>query len=533
MICFENARIFTGNGESANCMVICDGRFEFVGHVSEAHNRYPHAKRVDLGGSFVCPGFNDSHMHLLSLGNSLAQAQLAGHTDSLSGMLEAVRRFADDHKDRDWILGRGWNQDYFTDIVRFPDRYDLDRICPDKPCMITRACGHIAIANTSALALAGISTHAPDVSGGKVYTNPQGVPTGVLAENAISLVSSLIPKPTRAEIKHRLMLAMAHANSFGITSVHSDDFSSADVPFEEILAAYTELKAEGKMTVRVNEQCLLSGMTELERFLSGGYQTGWGDEWLRIGPLKLLTDGSLGARTAYLNAPYSDAPDTRGIAIYTQEELDELIIKAHCSGMQIAAHAIGDAAADMVLCAVEKAQAVCPRHDVRHGIVHAQVFTPEQVVRMKSLGMHAYIQPIFLDYDTQIVFDRLGERALKAYPSASLHKNGVTFSAGSNCPVEPPDVFEGLQCAVTRKPVTREAEYAYLPHEALPLDLALQSFSAFGAYASFEENTKGRIQAGFLADFTVLDQNPFEIEADKIHLIRPTAVYVQGKNILL
>jgi len=532
IICYENARIFTGNGDPADCMVVRDGRFEFVGQAGVARKRFPDAERIDLEGRFVCPGFNDSHMHLLSLGGSLAQAQLAGHTSSLSGVLEAVSRFARSHPDRAWILGRGWNQDYFTDTDRFPNRYDLDNVCPDKPCMITRACGHIAVANTRALELAGISAHAPEISGGSVYTDSQDIPTGVLAENAISLVSSLIPKPTRNEIKHRLSLAMAHVNSFGITSVHSDDFSSADVPFEEILAAYDELKAEGEMTVRVNEQCLLADLAELERFLSAGYQTGWGDEWLRIGPLKLLTDGSLGARTAYLNAPYSDAPQTRGIAIYTQEELDALILKAHCGGMQIAAHAIGDAAADMVLHAVEKAQAFCPRKNMRHGIVHAQIFTPDQVRRMKSLDMHAYIQPIFLDYDTQIVFERLGERALKAYPAASLHENGVTFSSGSDCPVEPPDVFEGLQCAVTRKPVTRRAKQAYLPHEALTLDLALQSFSAFGAYASFEEHLKGRIQAGFLADFTVLDQNPFETDPKKIHLIRPTAVYVHGKRIL-
>ena len=529
--CYENARIYTGAGAFAECFAVSDGRFIFAGSAAQASSLYPDAAFVDLGGRFVCPGFNDSHMHLLGLGSALAQAQLAQHTDSLTAMLEALQAFAAAHPDEPWVHGRGFNQDFFGDVSRFPDRDDLDSVCPDRPCVITRACGHIAVANSKALDMAGIADCAPHVDGGMVYTGKDSRPSGVLAENAISLVTSLIPKPDRATIKNRLRLAMAHVNHFGITSVQSDDFSSDDVPFEEILCAYRELNAENKMTVRVTEQCLLPTCEELDRFLEAGYRTGHGDHILRIGPLKLLTDGSLGARTAYLRAPYADAPDTCGIPIYSAETLGLIIEKAHAAGMQIAAHAIGDAAADLVLDAVEKAQQRHPRENARHGVVHAQIFTPEHTARLKALGMIAYIQPIFLDYDTQIVHARLAERAENAYPAASLLRAGVNASGGSDSPVEQPDVLAGIQCAVTRKPFTREMDAPYLAHEALTPAQALDAFTLCGAYASFEENEKGRIAAGYLADFTVLEADPFAVDAKDIHRICVHAVYMGGSEV--
>ncbi|MBQ2991087.1 MAG: amidohydrolase [Clostridia bacterium] len=528
---YENAEVFTGTSDLAECFVAGGGRFLYAGDTATARALYPDAHTVDLGGAFVCPGFNDSHLHLLSLGTMLAQAQLAGHTQALSSVLRAVADFADAHPKEKWILGRGWNQDYFSDACRYPNRYDLDRVCPDKPCLITRACGHVAVANSAALALAGIAQHAPEVKGGRVFTDPDGMPNGILAENAIELVASLLPPPNKTEIKSRLCLAMAHVNRFGVTSVHSDDFSSAAVPFETIIEAYQELKAEGRMTVRVTEQCLLPTLDLLNRFLERGYITGWGDEWFRIGPLKLLTDGSLGARTAFLQSPYSDLPDTSGIPIYNQAELDAIILRAHSAGMQIAAHAIGDAAAEQVLQAIEKASALCPRENARHGIVHCQVLNSNQVRRMRALNMHAYIQPVFLDYDTQIVYDRLGSRADDAYPCRSFSRLNVTFSSGSDCPVEQPDVLKGIQCAVTRKPVSRSQERPYLIDEALSVSDALRSFTLSGAYAGFEEALKGCIAAQQLADFTILELNPLQTSPDSIHLIRVCGVYTGGKKV--
>ena len=526
--CYENARVFTADAHDASCFVVQDGVFAFVGDENAAHRAFPHAARVDLRGQFVCPGFNDSHMHLLELGCALTQAQLAPATDSLSHVLSALSDHAHAHPQADWIVGRGWNQDLFTDETRYPTREDLDRVCPDRPCLITRACGHVAVANSCALRRAGIGDRARTVPGGRLVTDSRGRPTGVLKENAINLITDAMPAPDRAQLKESLLRAMAHVNRFGITSVQTDDFLSTKAPFEAVIAAYLELKAEGRMTVRVAEQCLLPDMEALNRFLALGFCTGWGDEWFRIGPLKLIADGSLGSRTALLNAPYADAPDTRGIAVYTQEALDELVLAAHEAGMQIAVHAIGDGAADRVLEAVSRAQQRRPRSGARHGIVHAQILTRAQAERMRALDMHAYIQPIFLDYDTTIVYPRLGARAEEAYPAASLLRGSVTVSGGSDSPVEPPDVLAGIQCAVTRKPFTRASASPYLAHEALSVRDALLSFTAFGAYASFEEKAKGRIAPGMLADFTVLGADPFETAPAELHSIPIRQTYLAG-----
>ena len=532
IIRYHNARVFTGEDAFCTSFVVDDGVFLTTGSDDETARVYPEAASVDLGGCFVCPGFNDSHMHLLSLGSLLGMAQLAPCSDSLEHVLCAIADFALLHPDHPFILGRGWNQDFFSGEKRFPTRDDLDSVCSDRPCMITRACGHVAVANSAALCLAGIGDAAPCVDGGKVETDAAGRPTGVLSENAISLVSSLIPKPDRAAIKERLQLAMTYVAKMGITSVQSDDFSSADVPFEEIIAAYQELKAEGKLTVRVTEQCLLPDAASLKRFLSAGYRTGWGDDLFRIGPLKLLVDGSLGARTALLRAPYNDAPDACGIATYTAEALNNLVLRAHSAGMQIAIHAIGDGASDLVLDAFDYAQSVCPRKDARHGIVHAQVLNHEQAARMKKLGLHAYIQSIFLDYDTQIVHSRLGARADEAYPAASLLRLGVTLSNGSDAPVEMPNALGGIQCAVTRMPFSKPLPSAYLPCEALTVAEAIRSYTACGAYASFEEAKKGLIRPGYAADFIVLGEDPFAVDPSCIHRIPVLSVVLAGKEIL-
>ncbi|MGN0775152.1 MAG: amidohydrolase [Candidatus Ventricola sp.] len=529
--CYENARVFTADNRAADCFVVSGGVFAFVGTKDAAHRAYPDAQRVDLRGQFVCPGFNDSHMHLLNLGCMLTQAQLGPATDSLAHVLSTLAEYVNSHPQEAWILGHCWNQDDFTDEKRYPTRDDLDRVCPDKPCLISRVCGHVAVANSCALVRCGIDAHAVPVDGGRVVTDASGRPTGVLEENAINLVTALIPAPDRQQLKDTLLLAMAHVNRFGITSVQTDDFLSTKAPFEEVIAAYLELKAEGRLTVRVTQQCLLPDPQTLNRFLAQGYRTGWGDEWFRIGPLKLIADGSLGSRTALLNAPYADAPDTCGIAVYSQEALDELVLTAHQAGMQIAVHAIGDGAADRVLSAVERAQALCPRTDARHGIVHAQILTQAQAARMKQLNMHAYLQPIFLDYDATIVYPRLGSRADEAYPAASLLRRGVTISGGSDSPVEQPDVLTGIQCAVTRESVTRPCRAPYLPQEALSLRDALLSFTAFGAYASFEEAIKGRIAPGMLADFTVLAIDPFETDPTAIHKIPVRQTFLAGKAV--
>ena len=244
----------------------------------------------------------------------------------------------------------------------------------------------------------------------------------------------------------------------------------------------------------------------------------------------MLGDGALGARTAFLSRSYADDPSTRGISVFSQREFDEMISCAHAGGMQCAIHCIGDACLDLVLDAIEKAQAEHPRADARHGIVHCQITRPDQLERMAKLGLHVYAQSIFLDYDIHMVRERVGEKlAETSYSWKTLMDKGCTVSNGSDCPVEYPNVMGGIQCAVTRRDL--KGEGPYLPQEAFSIQEALDGFTKAGAYSSFEENIKGQILPGMLADFVVLGDNPFCTDFSRLKDIPILSTWVGGKEV--
>ena len=528
---FYNAKVYTGAG-FAQAFTVEDGRFTAVGGSADMLSRLADGDaRCDLGGRFVCAGFNDSHMHLLGYGKALSNADLAPHTHSLSALLSAVRDYMDRRPPRagQWLLGRGWNQDYFTDVRRMPNRRDLDAISTEVPVMLTRACGHCCALNSRALALAGINSTTTSPEGGAIGREPDGEPDGLLYDNAIDIVNKVLPAPDKREIMDMMRLACRSLNSYGITSVQTDDYSSVrGVPFETINDAYRELRKRGELTVRVYEQANFSELDHLRRFVEAGNVTGIGDCEFRIGPLKLLGDGSLGGRTAYLSRPYADAPDTRGFSLLSKAQLGALISYANAHGMQIAVHAIGDACLDAVLDAIEAALSEHPRADHRHGIVHCQITRADQLERIAALKLHVYAQSIFLDYDNHIVRARAGdELAATSYSWKTLMERGVSVSNGSDCPVERPDALEGIECAVTR--TSLDGTGPYLPDQAFTVSEALDSFTIRGAEASFEEAAKGRIAPGYLADFTVLADDPFAAEPRKLHSIPVAATYLAGK----
>ena len=352
---------------------------------------------IDLGGKLLLPGFNDSHLHLVGFGYTLQNVDLVG-VKSIEEIIERGRAAIEEKKIEkgQWLRGRGWNHDYFIDKQVFPTRYDLDKISTDHPIVFTRACGHVLVANSKALELAGITKDSPQVEGGHFDLDENGEPLGIFRENAMELIYSCIPEPTVEDIKNMLKEAMAKANACGITSVHSDDFEALPGKnYENIIKAYKELKEEGNMTLRVYEQCLLPEIERLSAFIEKGYNTGYGDEVFKIGPLKLMADGSLGARTAALTKPYEDDKTTSGIPVFTQDELDELVDKAHSSGMQVAVHGIGDRAIYMALDAIEKALRKNPRQDHRHGIVHCQITDEYILNKFKELMGGLYSTNIF------------------------------------------------------------------------------------------------------------------------------------------
>ncbi|MBR4435815.1 MAG: amidohydrolase [Clostridia bacterium] len=526
---YYNGKVYTGNGGFAEAFAVEDGSFCSVGTNAAVLEHFPNTEKVDLCGRFVCAGFNDSHMHLVNYAQALMSAPLMAHTSSLNEVLVCMKRQLELYPPTNggWLKGRGWNQDYFTDTDRMPNRRDLDEVSEEVPIIITRACGHCCVVNSKALEIAGITKATVSPEGGFVgKTN--GEPDGRLYDNAMDLVLDSITPPDREGLKRMIKTACRALNSYGITSAQTDDYCVfRTVPFDEINAAYRELEMERELTVRVSEQCNFTDPKELEAFISEGNITGRGGDMFKIGPLKLLGDGSLGSRTAHLTVQYIGGGGT-GFSLMERAKLFELVDIAHSAGMQIAVHAIGDACLDTVLDAFEEALNRNPRIDHRHGIVHCQITRRDQLQRMTDMRLHIYAQSVFLDYDNHIV-NKLVEKELAdtSYNWKTLLDGGLYISNGSDCPVEPPDVLKGVECAITR--TSLDGTGPYLPEQAFSVAEALDSFTVSGARASFDENIKGRIKNGQLADFVVLDASPFDVPASNIHLIKVIKTYLGGE----
>ena len=527
---YYNGRIYTGQLPFQEAFAVEGSRFLQVGDTEQLLRLAGEEDTlVDLGGHFVCAGFNDSHMHLLNFGQFLYGAQLAGHTSSLSELLSFLKDYLLAHPvcEGQWVTGRGWNHDYFSDTDRMPDRRDLDAVSTDVPIVITRACGHCCVVNSCALALAGIDSDTPDPPGGTIGRE-NGQPDGRLYENAMDMLTGVLPVPDKETIKDMLRLGCAELNRYGVTSVQSDDYNVfPTVPFELVNEAYRELEESGELSVRVYEQSFFTTLDGLRHFVESGNITGTGSDMFRIGPLKMVGDGSLGSRTAHLSVPYRGGNGGRGYSLFSDEHMNAMVSYAHAHGMQVAIHAIGDACLDQVLNAMELALREHPRADHRHGVVHCQVSRLDQLERIRALHLHVYAQSIFLDYDNHIV-NRLLPPALtqSSYSWKTLLESGVSVSNGSDCPVELPNVMEGIECAVTRQSL--DGTGPYLPHEAFSVQEALDSYTIHGAEASFDEHRKGRIREGYLADFVILGQDPFQCEPRQIHSIPILASYLNG-----
>ncbi|WP_313071371.1 amidohydrolase [Lacrimispora sp.] len=525
---YYNAVIFVQMGLEAEAMGVEHGRIVFVGTLSEARIWDDKKQAIwhDLKGAFVVPGFNDSHLHLLQYGHGLSCPDLSKHTSSIKDIVEVLHNFRQVKQDKPgaWLILRGWNQESFNGDKRMPTRHDLDQVSKEQPILIYRSCGHIACANSAALHIAGITRETKNPEGGSIDFDEALEPSGILREYAINLVSEKVPPPDKVEIKADIIRAMKQLNAYGITSVQSDDFGAfPGLSYETVMEVYKELEVEGALTVKVYEQCLLSDKKDLEDFIEKGYKTGKGSSFFTIGPLKLIGDGSLGARTACLSTPYADDelyPENCGISVYSQSELDGRVSYGADHGMQIAIHAIGDKAMEMAVHSIKRALKGNKDNSMRHGIVHCQITTKELIKTFQELNLHAYVQTIFMDHDNHVVEKRVGrERAADTYAFKTLLDLGIHVSNGSDAPVEEPDVLSGIQCAVTR--TTLDGIKTFLPEQSITVEEALHTFTSMSARASFEENEKGTLLPGMAADFTVLSQ---DIRTCNPKIIREVAV---------
>ncbi|NMB00611.1 MAG: amidohydrolase [Firmicutes bacterium] len=483
----------------------------------------------NLSGQVVIPGFNDSHMHLLNLGQGMDGVNLV-EVRSVEEMILVGQDFARQNPNKEWIIGRGFNDENFSPKT-LPTRSDLDQISQDRPVFFYRVCGHVAVVNSKALELAGINSNTPDPPGGSIDRTSSAEATGVLRENAIDLVTSLIPSPTVDDLKRFIRIASNQAASLGLTTVQSNDLHGTRT-LKNRLEAYGQLVASGELPIRVQLQATMPTPEELHTYLEMRKKYPQFGSKVSLGPLKLYADGSLGARTAALSYPYADQPEASGMPIHTQEELDELVMIAAKANLPVAVHAIGDRAMDMVLDSYERAKNSVPCWTARPRIIHAQITRYDQLERMAKLGIVADIQPIFVPTDLHFVEQRIGkENSRYAYAWKTMINLQVPTAGGSDAPVEPCNPLWGMHAAVTRQDRSGYPAQGWNPQECLTPWEALALYTTGSAYAAHEEAIKGSISPGKLADLVVLPADPTRVEPTELLEMKVAATFVGGQKV--
>jgi len=524
---FTNGKIYLERNRFAEAILIENNTIKKVGSNLELIPYIIDSNVIDLQGKTVLPGFNDSHLHLYGTASFMESINLYGVT-SIEEIIVKSKEFISAHPDTsNTLIGRGWNQDFFTDDLRLPDRYDLDRIASDRPIVFPRACGHIVVVNSYALHSLHIDRHSVAPEGGAIDVGPDGEPTGILRENALGLIEPLYPETTMEVMLQRLRNIAHRASSFGITSVQTNDLTFGDKNAERLAEAYRLFASDE--TLKVNHQICFDDLDTFKKKIAEGIFKS-DNPFNRYGCLKLFADGSLGARTAALRNPYADDPSIFGISILSPETLDAWIQTASVAGIQVAIHAIGDRAIHDVLDAYTK---VCKgKNDLRHGIVHCQITDKELLGTFKEQDILAYVQPVFLHYDLHIVQERVGkELADTSYAFKTMEDMHLHTSYGSDAPVEDFNPFNNLYCAVTRQDLQGFPIGGYNPKEKVDLATAIDAYTIGSAYASFDELHKGRLFEGYDADLIVLDQPIFELEASEIRNVTVALTMVDGKII--
>jgi predicted amidohydrolase YtcJ len=522
---YRNGRIYTNDPASpwAEAMlvrgeeILAAGDDDEVSALADAG-----AKAVDLERHFVMPGFEDAHVHIGGAGEDWIAVRLNG----VKSVAELQKRLAEgvaQHKDGEWIRGSGWDHTFWPD-KKFPNRQQLDEVSSKNPVILTHISGHVAVANSLALQLAGISKATANPSGGEIERDAAGEPTGMLKEGAaMGLVDSKIPPPSIEQRRRGIELALADVAQHGVTSVQDNS------AWEDFLI-YRAVRNDGKLTVRITEWLpFAAALGKLEQMRRDG---GTADPWLRTGALKMVTDGALGSRTAAMLAPYSDDPSTSGIMTMEPEKLRALAIERDKAGFQLNFHAIGDRANRVALDVFEAAAKANGPRDRRDRIEHAQVVAASDFPRFARLQVIASMQPSHQTSDMRWAEQRVGPERIKgAYAWATMEKFGIRLAFGTDYDVEPITPFRGLYACVTRELPSGGPQGGWQPQEKISLDDCIRAYTSGSAYGEFMEGKKGELKAGEFADFIVLSKDLTKVTPSEYLNTKVLRTVVGGRTV--
>jgi len=477
---------------------------------------------VDGKGQVMLPGMIDAHVHVMDIGFAALTLDLSD-TNSLEEALEKVRRFAEENPGRPWILGRGWNQEKWG-LGRFPTAAELDSIVPDRPVWLERSDNHANWANSLAMERAGITADTPDPEGGRIIRDESGAPSGVFVDNAIPLVGAVVPPPRPEDRDNAFAQAQQVLLGLGVTAVADMGTSVVD------WMTYRRAGDTGGLRIRI--MAYARGVEAME-LIGGPGPTPWlYDDKLKLLGVKLYLDGALGSRGANLKEPYADEPDTHGLPLLTPSQLRNLMSRAAMDGFQSAVHAIGDAANEDVLFAIEELSESY-KGDRRWRIEHAQIVDPVDLERFGRHGAIASMQPLHQTSDMMMAEARLGEERLEgAYAWRSILEAGGRLAFGSDAPVEPADPFAGIAVAISRTDKNGRPFGGWRAEETVSREQALAGFTADAAYAGFAEGIFGRLLPGERADFLLVDRDPLLVSPSEIRETRIAQVWVGGLLVL-
>jgi predicted amidohydrolase YtcJ len=520
-----NAKIWTGDSSQpwAEALAANGERITAVGSNAQIEELVGEAQVVDAGGRLLVPGFIDTHLHFISGGFGLSSVQLrdAATPEEFTARIKA---FAATVPPGTWILEGTWDHELWGGEL--PSRDWIDEVTPEHPVWVSRLDGHMALANGAALKAAGVTKDTEDVEGGTIIRYDNGEPTGIFKDNAMDLVYPAIPDPSPEMTDRALDAAMKYVNEQGVTSVHH-------VGSWDHLETFARAWKAGRLSTRIYDSVPLVTWERLRDTVAAGEYggpDGRGDAWLRIGGLKGFVDGSLGSHTAAFFEPYTDEPDDSGFYINTPEDLYEWISGADEAGLHVLVHAIGDRANDMLLDTYERVAQENGERDRRFRIEHAQHLAYPDLARFAGLGVIPAMQPYHAIDDGRWAEKLIGPERLKGtYAFRSLLDAKAKLVFGSDWSVAPATPLEGIYAAVTRRTLDGMTPDGWVPEEKISVEEALAAYTVTAAYASFEENDKGVLSAGRLADFVILERDLFSIPAEELRDVKVDVTVVGGK----